>query len=141
MKKLILPILVMATILSSCSKYEDGPSFTLLSKKSRAVNNWKYSAVLDSKGTDITSFVISSGDEYLLELKKDDTFSFTEKENGSTYTYSGTWAFSEDKMQLLTTDSGSTYADSLTILKLEKDEMWLFDESDSLEFHLTEVEG
>lgn len=37
---IVLTLIVATTFLSSCSKYDEGSNFTLLSKKSRMVNNW-----------------------------------------------------------------------------------------------------
>lgn len=36
----VLSLIVATTFLSSCSKYDEGSKFTLLSKKSRMVNDW-----------------------------------------------------------------------------------------------------
>ena len=45
MKNLIVysfALSVVAVSISSCGKYEEGPKFTLLSKKARITNTWKF---------------------------------------------------------------------------------------------------
>lgn len=147
MKKLLLPVLALAAvvIVSSCGKYEEGPSFTLLSKKSRAANTWTLETVLDSSGTDVTSAWLGDSTTWIMEIKKDDTYElrYSMTYYGITYgdTITGTWAFSDDKMELVTTPDDTTMyggASSATILKLASDELWVEDE-DGYEMHFMEA--
>ncbi len=125
-----------ASVLTSCSKYEEGSKFTLLSKKNRLTNDWKLTAVADSNGTslDMTGFSTT------MSLADDGTFS-----GNSSYTMlgqtiydfdvTGTWEFTDEKETLtlntLTVD-GVTLptADVVksTIVRLAKDELKVRDE-------------
>lgn len=140
MKKLSLLAVVLVTVLTSCSKYAEGPSFTLVSAKSRLANTWTVSAILDADGTDMTSTWLPSGSEWVQEISKEGTWSstYTYTYSGVTYTdtETGTWAFSDDKLQLYSTDSAGTSSDTSNILKLTTSELWLESPSDSIETHM-----
>lgn len=127
MKKVLLGAAAVAVLsmgLTSCSKYEEGPGFTLLTKKSRIVNNWTLSSmVIDGQNQDLDGLTMD------VDMTKDDTYEvrMTQTYMGVTFgdTTSGTWAFSDDKTQLLMTDEGETEADTMVILMLKKDELKL----------------
>ena len=123
-----------ATVLTSCSKYEEGPKLTLLSKKNRLTNDWKLTAVADSNGTtlDMTGFSTT------MSLENDGTFSGNSNyaifgETVFNYDVTGTWEFTDEKASLtLTTLSVNTQptndVSKLTIVRLAKDEMKVRDE-------------
>lgn len=118
----VLSLIAATTFLFSCSKYDEGSKFTLLTKKSRMVNNWHLMSA------NVDGFEINlSGISKYLELSKDGSAKYTEKYTvlGATYeeiTY-GTWEFNDDKSKLVLTETGATVSDEYTILKLTKDEM------------------
>jgi hypothetical protein len=72
----VLSLIVATTFLSSCSKYDEGSKFTLLSKKSRMVNDWH---LISQTENNITLNL--SGISSHLSLQKDgtakSTFSYT----------------------------------------------------------------
>ena len=118
----VLSLIVATTFLSSCSKYDEGSKFTLLSKKSRMVNDWH----LMSKS--VGAFEINlSGISKHLKLSKDGSLEYTETfiVLGQTYeeiTY-GTWEFSDDKSKLVLQETGGTITGEYTILKLTSSEL------------------
>ena len=118
----VLSLILATTFLSSCSKYDEGSNFTLLTKKSRMVNNWHLMSE-SVGGLEINLSGISKH----LELSKDGSYKYTETYmilgqiiEGITY---GTWEFNDDKSKLVLTETGATISDEYTILKLTKDEM------------------
>ena len=118
----VLSLIVATTFLSSCSKYDEGSNFTLLTKKSRMVNNWHLMSA------NVDGFEINlSGTSKHLELSKDGSAKYTETYIilGQTYEgiTNGTWEFNDDKSKLVLTETGATVSDEYTILKLTKDEM------------------
>jgi len=118
----LVALFASTLLLSSCSKYDEGSNFTLLTKKSRMVNNWHLmSANVD--GFEINLSEISKH----LELSKDGSAKYTETYIilGTTYEgiTNGTWEFNDDKSKLVLTETGATVSDEYTILKLTKDEM------------------
>ncbi len=128
MKKLFLvglvAILASSSLLTSCSKYDEGSKFTLLTKKSRVINDWKLVSMTQN-GTllDMTGFVITS------KFTKDGAYSTTSAYTfmGQTFTdvASGTWTFNDDKTKLLTVETGTSITGEWTIIQLAKDNMKL----------------
>ena len=103
----------------SCSKYEEGPSFSLRTKKSRIVGEWE---------------VVRVGNEtypqngYSLEMtfEKDGDFEFNYSDGTYSYGYTGDWEFSNDKEELeITIDNEIT---KFEILRLTNKELWFEDE-------------
>lgn len=123
-----------ASVLTSCSKYEEGPKLTLLSKKNRLTNDWKLTAVADSNGTSLDMTGVST----TMSLENDGAFSGNSNYTvlGQTvfnYDVTGTWEFTDDKETLtLTTLTVNTQptndVSKLTIVRLAKDEMKVRDE-------------
>jgi putative alpha-1,2-mannosidase len=107
---------------SSCGKYEEGPTFTLLSKKARMVGTWELiSSTSNGNPVDLTQ--ISA--KYI--ISKDGTYAFSSSISlfGIPVPLSefGKWEFSEDKLQLLLTPDNSTNVNAVTILKLKNKEL------------------
>lgn len=125
MKKQIITIAIMAVLgtvtVSSCKKYEDGPSFSLLSKKSRLEGPWKLESATQN-GTDITAlFVLALGANYVLEIEKDGNY-----RTEGTNPVKGSWSLGEDKddIRFMSSAAGST-EESYRILRLTSKELWL----------------
>jgi hypothetical protein len=131
MKKLsILFAAVAVVLLASCGKYDNGPGFSLRSKKSRVVGEWTIESAAQA-GVDITSSVTFGG-TVNEKFDKDGVYTYTydytvlgQHINGSA---TGTWALSDDKSTLDVTN-GSGNVSSSKILRLTNKEMWL-EESD-----------
>ena len=128
MKKLFLigfvAALATSTMMTSCSKYEEGSKFTLLTKKSRVINEWNLvSMTQDGTALNMTGLVVT------IKFLKDGTYSNTTSYTllGQTYTdtVNGTWSFSDDKTKLLTIETGTTVTGEWTIIQLAKDDMKL----------------
>lgn len=129
MKKVLLgtaAVAVMAMGLTSCSKYEDGPSVTLLTKKSRMANNWTLSSMTENgTAVDLSNTTME------VDMTKEGTYTqrYTISYDvlGQTVTVgdttTGAWAFSDDKTQLLMTEEGETEADTMVITMLKKDQL------------------
>lgn len=123
-----------ASVLTSCSKYEEGPKLTLLSKKNRLTNDWKLTAIADSNGTslDMTGFSTT------MSLENDGAFSGNSNytafgQQVFNYDVTGTWEFTDDKETLtlttLTVNTQSTNDISkMTIVRLANDELKMRDE-------------
>ena len=124
MKKLfslgLVAMLALTAVVSSCGKYEEGSKFTLLSAKSRVINDWALTSVTYN-GTE----VISLYPTVKISFKKDDTYTTSFTSGGFTTTETGTWAFNSDKTALLMTATGSTTVDTQTIIMLKSKMMKL----------------
>ena len=118
----VLSLIVATTFLSSCSKYDEGSNFTLLTKKSRMVNNWHLTSITqDGVSLNMSGILLD------LNLMKDGsattTLSYTVLGQIFTNVTNGTWEFNDDKSKLVLTETGATITDEYTILKLTKDEL------------------
>jgi hypothetical protein len=123
MKKLLLTFSVFAAlVLSSCGKYEEGPKFTLESKKSRLVGNWNVTSV---KKNGVEQSLPGTTVEY--DIKEDGTYiqRLVVTVFGQNFTDSkaGTWKFSPDKNFLLTKEIVSGNEANWRIIKLSKQEL------------------
>lgn len=112
---------------SSCNKYEEGPSVSLLTKKARLVGVWKVEKYVEADGEQSTP---SSNDESTWEFKKDGKFIAIAAGGGFSQTTEGTWEFANDKESVkITFTSGSiSYSETSKILRLKNKELWIQDE-------------
>jgi len=102
--KAILTLFVVGFIFTSCYKYEEGPRFSLLSRKARLCNEWVLQTYLDN-GTDKTIV----GETTTLTIENDGTYSISTVRNEMGQVQSefshGTWVFQDAKGQVVMTDS------------------------------------
>jgi len=123
MKSTIYIAAFLTLVLFSC-KYEDGPNFSLLSKKTRVANIWFLDKVLKN-GNDETDAFKTTFVNYKLEIKKDDTYTLTYRLlNISETREEGTWKFSDDKSKLILKGNGQTVENTWTILRLKNNSFW-----------------
>ena len=147
MRKTPQRLLLAATLVTvlnfqSCGKYEDGPAFTLKTKKSRLVRDWEVVKLSDASGNTIIPSIGGYTIEIDFEFDKDGDFkqTFTYSYSDSSYTYSyadvekGEWEFSKDKEDLeMDFDYGGTQ--DWKIMRLTKDEL-NFEDEDGYEWEL-----
>ena len=133
-------LLGTATLVSSCNKYEEGPSFSLLSAKMRITGDWTATAMtVNNEDTDMTNLVMT------VSINNDGTFSSETVTTivigslSSSYSSSevGTWDFNSDKTSVLMMVDGESSATEATILKLENKEMKLRTVSNSTNTDVT----
>ena len=111
---------VLAISLTACNKYEEGSNFSLISKKSRATNNWKLTSWFVD-GDDNTEF----GSTIVKEVNLRDNGGATitsEFFPGLITTTDGSWAFNGSKTHILLTNADGEIT-AYKIIKLKKDEM------------------
>lgn len=124
-------LLAFSLIFSSCKKYEEGPTFSLLTKKARLVNTWKIDKVLING---VEQAKESSWDNTSYEITKDGKYKITTETVLGTATTEGEWEFDDSKEHIITTFS--TTAGSITIsdkdttkiVRLKNKELWTEDE-------------
>lgn len=134
---------IILFLLSGCSKYEDGPTFSLLIKKSRLCKTWKINEVI------LNNKILHNGDtirqtEHFIYIYKKKDVKFIFEKNGkfiqekrrpyydiiitspsliiiTLAPFDSTWSFYDDKTCLITT---YWYTDTCEIIKLKKNELW-----------------
>ena len=103
-KVLLAGGLATAIGISGCKKYDDGPMFSLLTKKQRLTGEWE---VKKFRQNGVNA--ISQGLELEMEFDKDGDFEFTARSTytdyyGYSYNYTnkvtGEWEFSNDKEEV-----------------------------------------
>lgn len=100
MKSVYIAFIAISIIaIQGCSKYSDGPGFSLISKKDRLCHDWvlDYHLLNENDVTDAEQTVKFS-------IEKDGTYSMTTYVNAmgqlqGTYSH-GTWTFEDSKAQL-----------------------------------------
>lgn len=126
---LLLAVLLISFV--GCTKYEDGPGFSLKTKKARITNTWKMEKYVYDNGTSTTDV-----DEGKMTLNKDMSASMSIGTGG--FSISGTWDFIDDKggvrltFNVLNTTTNKEY----TILRLKSKELWVYDKDGKVELHL-----
>ncbi len=102
---------------SSCSKYEEGSKFTLLTKKQRMVNNWKMKK-LTANGDDITSLNIITE----IDIRDNGTITVRGAFFGVPTSDDGHWIFDNDKSHLVITNQNGG-VDRYEIIRLKDKEL------------------
>jgi len=119
-KKLMLAAAVVIMLnFSSCSKYEDGPAFSLKTKTARLTGEWEVVEINNQSPVD--------GGKLTLEFEKDEDFSMQYSYFGYSYSYDGEWEWESDKESIEVTVDGTTT--EFDIIRLTNDELWFEDES------------
>lgn len=135
MKSTIYIAAFLTLVLFSC-KYEEGPAFSLLSKKARVQNIWFIDKVLKN-GNDETTDFKTAFVNYKLEIKKDDTYTITYRSfNVSETREEGTWKFSDDKSKFILKKNGQTDENIWTILRLKNNSFWSKQKNGSDDYEL-----
>lgn len=132
MKKLLSTLMVLFFLASVATftgcKYEEGPKISFTSKTKRIVNVWNYSKVINADGSEQN---VSSYDGIDFDLQESGVMRIVYLNNVIS---TATWAFSDDKKQLvLTDDDGDT--ETFTIQRLASDELW-FTDDDGITYQL-----
>ncbi len=124
--------LVSLSILG-CGKYEDGPGFSLRSKKARLVNTWNPDQVFNEYGEERTA----NSNDYTVDIHNDGSYT----SYSDSYSESGNWSFVSDmeKVKFVHTETilgtTNTVIEEVTILRLTNTEWWVkFDDGSKIYF-------
>jgi len=108
MKSVLFSLSLLTLGLAGCSKYSEGPSFSLHTRKARLCNDWKLSNYI-MNGNDVFDPSITTK----MSIDKDGTYSISNYTNElgqiqGNYSH-GTWTFGEDETTVF------FYADTTTV--------------------------
>lgn len=133
MKKVTIALsaaFLLATILSSCKKYEEGPALSFRSKDARVINDWDVKYALED-GADKTYIY----KDFTINFTEDGRFVATNLDDlDSTVTQEGFWDLVNNKEDLRLIYTEPPVADdriTYEIQKLKKDELWIKKASDT----------
>jgi len=124
MKRLFnsLRVVILTIIVFSCSKYPEGPKFSLISKKSRIIGDW----VLISSSSNGQSVSLTYYSE-TMSIKSDGTMSKSVEVNYNGINYSdnvsGKWEFVDKKRSFTQSFPSVQYNQNFEILRLTNDEL------------------
>jgi len=124
----LIYVLLGTMILFSCGKYEDGPKFSLASKKARLTGKWEV--------VEIDRDSPPAGQSMTMEFSKDGDLEIVSRYQDyegqwQTYISKGDWEWASDKEEIeITIDGDRT---TFTILRLTKKELW-FEDEDYVEY-------
>lgn len=116
--RLVLILFVCSLALSSCKKYDEGPSLSLLSKKQRLTGKWELASFF-LNGNEIT--ITNKTD---ININKNGTFSTSMLIGTNTFSNNGNWAFSDDHEMLLLTYSAQS-TESWKIMRLSNKQLFI----------------
>lgn len=113
-------ILGISLILVACGKYENGPSFSLLTKKTRLVRAWEIEEILyNEEPVTFNAGVMNS----VYTFDKDQGYSVVGEGPQGTINEYGTWEFDDKKEHVMITLYGTT--SSYRISRLKNTSLWL----------------
>lgn len=136
-------VLALVVMLGSCGKYEEGPSFSLLSKKARLEGDWK---VVKNFKNDTEQTLPADAENSLMTVFKDGTGKMSYTQGGSSIAIDFEWEFSDSKEEIRIRVKNfltSTWEDWETskILRLTNSEFWVEDtDSGSTDVYITHFE-
>jgi len=117
-------VIALAFIFSSCKKYEDGPAFSLRSKKERIANTW----VIESAVRNDVN-ITDSYKDFILTLNKNGSATLQLKviifSSEVFLQTDGTWLLEEFNENLRLNFENNDYDRYYEILRLKENELWL----------------
>lgn len=93
--KLIAGLVFIVALAASCSKYDEGSNFSLLTAKNRITNTWTLNKLEINGQTQG-----SASAQFTIDIRKDNSFTRTVTFFG-TVSDGGTWSFSGNKTNLV----------------------------------------
>lgn len=119
-KKIPFLFLMLLLLLQGCKKYEDGPRFSLRTKKARLTGTWTLEK-LESGGRDVTYMSLAPASECKMVLGRDGSYSQSIGNSSA----SGNWDFGGSKLFLEITLKPNNARLNYTIRRLTNKELWL----------------
>lgn len=133
-KFMILGLLFL--LVASCSKFEEGNNFSLLSAKARLVNHWD----IISYEIDGVNQSITGNNSLQMDFYKDETFKRTWIVAGFPIAEAGHWSFGAKKSILILTKNDGTL-ELYTIVKLTSKDLKAKRTDDDGKIHVYTFKG
>ena len=124
---------------AGCGKYDDGPKFSLRSKKERLSNKWRIEKYMQD-GSDKTDQFNTLYKSYQFEIVKSGAYQLSYDSLGKVLSDEGTWRFKagdNTTIEYLSNKNGALIK-RFHILRLKEKELWYYMEENSVrsEFHM-----
>ncbi len=131
MRKIICIIIILTSIIT-CKKYDEGPAFSLRTKKQRLSRTWQYQTYFEN-GVDKTATQASFYQNYIIGLGKDGSYSVDYIAYGQVpFNEVGIWEFDDEKEKIIFTrqfPAGNPF--EWKIKRLKRRELWV-EENDTV---------
>ena len=118
-----------------CNKYEDGPKFSLRTKKARIVGEWN----VESIGSQVLGSTYSINVDFEKSGNLKVTTSYSYLGNTQSYSYAGSWEFASDKEEIRLNIDGDI--EVFEIKRLTNKEVWLDEDESSLDGDIWKFEA
>ena len=119
-KNNVIALTLVMMISYSCSKYDDGPFFSLRTKKGRLVGEWELDKVIQNGQTQS----LDSDYDIIWEFERDGDFEQTIEYGSYSYGYNGDWEFDDNGEELEIEISGYG-TQTWEINRLTNNELWI----------------
>ena len=119
-KNNVIALTLVMMISYSCSKYDDGPFFSLRTKKGRLVGEWELDKVIQNGQTQS----LDSDYDIIWEFERDGDFEQTLEYGSYSYGYNGDWEFDNNGEELEIALNGYG-TQTWEINRLTNNELWL----------------
>jgi uncharacterized protein (TIGR03066 family) len=129
-KTVFITMLASLFIITGCTKYDDGPLFSIKSKTGRLEGEWK---LVKMNGEDINS----NDDQLYYQFEKDGKCIVTNEYDDDVYSYEGTWVWENSKevIEIEVVFQDETERIDYTVFRLTNNELWVEDDDNNeLEF-------
>jgi hypothetical protein len=123
--KRVLFFFLLTIVFFACNKYEEGPSFSLRTKKHRLVNTWAIDKYYVN-GSDSTVAFLTEYVNYIYTLNNNNSYSIKYSYNNVIQqTITGTWDWADGKEQLILSQTQPVATNTQNILRLKESELWV----------------
>jgi hypothetical protein len=97
---------LIVVFMASCNRFEDGPSFSLMSAKARLTGEWE---VIDFVGpeSEVNDY-LNNGFEWFFEFEKNGEGQLEHRYDGYQYSYSMDWELDEDELSMTLSNMSET---------------------------------
>ena len=119
-KNNVIALTLVMMISYSCSKYDDGPFFSLRTKKGRLVGEWELDKVIQNGQTQS----LDSDYDIIWEFERDGDFEQTLEYGSYSYGYNGDWEFDNNGEELEIALNGYG-TQTWEINRLTNNELWI----------------
>lgn len=124
-------IIVFVIVLTSCSKLEDGPFFSVYSKTKRIKRSWKIESVLDLKTNE---YHYKEYDGWILTFEGDSKYTQKIVYGGITKTEKGVWKFEKDVLYMIYYPQKYTIEKQYQLLRLTQKELWVKNDVEEIHY-------
>ena len=135
MKKNLTILTLIILISYGCTKYDDGPAFSIRTKKARLTGEWELEEIIVNG----VSQALDSDYDVIWEFERNGDFTQTMDYGSYSYNYNGEWEFDDNGEELEIASSYSGINQTYEIKRLSSNDLWL-EISQSSYYGMTTVE-